>query len=231
MDSLLGTTGWTARKIGFIFLMPSATGIIALLVGLISLRLARTKQVHLRTFMFWLSVNGLLMYASYVTTAYLSGLNFNSKFFTGFVSLYAWLFWKDITIYGVLFIQTLLCIPFLLYFGRLILSLNYSNSLLKQKNGRIIIWTNVIVIPFAIGVVIVGAASIPMDFGYQFARIATFLPMSVIMVAGMHLFSTKNIVVVKGGMNGVSIVVLMLATVLLLVLTRTVLSISTGPLW
>ncbi len=231
MDSLLGTTGWSARKIGFIFLMPPLTGIIALIVGLISLRLARIKHVHFRTFMFWLSLNGLLMYTSYVTTAYLSGINFNSKFFTGFVSLYAWFFWEDITIYGVLFAQTLVCIPILLYFGKLILSLNYSNSLLKQKNGRIIIWINVVVIPFAIGVVIVGAATIPMDFGYQLARIATFFPMSVIMVAGMHLFSTKNIVIIRGGMNGVSTAILITATVLLIVLTRTVLSMSTGPLW
>jgi hypothetical protein len=231
MDSLLGTTGWSARKIGFIFLMPPLAGIIALIVGLISLRLARTKHVHFRTFMFWLSLNGLLMYASYVTTAYLSGLNFNSKFFTGFVSLYAWFFWKDITIYGLLLIQTLLCIPILLYFGRLILSLNYSNSLLKQKNGRIIIWTNVVVIPFVIGVLIVVAATIPMDLGYQLSRIATFFPMSVIMIAGMHLFSTKNIVVVKGGMNGVSVAVLIATTALLILLVRTVLSISTGPLW
>ena len=231
VDSLLGTTNWSAWKIGFIYLMPSLTGIIALVVGLVSLQLARTKQVHFRTFMFWLSINGLLMYSSYIATGYLSGLNFNSKFFTGFVGLYAWLYWEDLTIYGVLFFQALICLPIIFYLGKVVLSLNYSSSLLKQKNGRIIVWTNVVLIPFTIGVVIVIAATFPMDFGYQLVRIACFIPIAIAMAVGMQVISTENIAIVKGGMEGLPIIVWVIGTGVLILISRTLLSISSGPLW
>ncbi|MCF8463984.1 MAG: hypothetical protein K9G41_04045 [Flavobacteriales bacterium] len=231
MDSLLGTTGWSPKRIAFIYLMPAATGILALIIGFIALRIARTKQVHLRTFMFWLSLNGLLMYMSYIATGYLSGVNFNSKFFTGFVGLYAWLFWKDITIYGVLLLQVLLCIPVLLYFGRLVLSLNYSSSLLKQKNGKFIIWINIVFIPFLIGVLIVIAATFPMEFGYQLVRILSFLPIAFIVAIGTQLFSTKHISIIKGGMKPLPIVLLAFGIGILILISRTVLSLSIGPLW
>ena len=231
MDTLLGTSGWTARKIGIIHLMPPFIGVVSLFLGLLLLQLIRTKRIHLRTFLFWLSVNGLLIYASYISTGFLSGLNYSSKFFTGFVGYYAWLYWKPINIYGMLFMQALLCLPVLFYLSRFALGLNYSSSLLKQDKGRVIIWANVVLIPFVLGSMIVVLATFPMDFGYQLVRFATFIPMALAMLASMHFFSTRNIGIIKGGLKGFPIILFVAALVMIVVISRTVLSVSSGPLW
>jgi len=231
IDSLLGTTGWTAKKIGIIYLMPPLVGLIAFTLGILGISFAKTKQLSFKTFMFWLSLNGLLMYVSYITTGLLSGLSFSSKYFTGFVGFYSWLFWKELTIYGVLILQLILCVPIIYYFGKLTMTLNYSSALLKRKNGKIIVWLNILVIPFLIGVFIIAAATFPMDLGFQAVRIFTFIPISLLIVVAMHLQEAKHIAIVKGGMKGMSMTLWTVVIIILIFISRTFLSMSIGPLW
>jgi hypothetical protein len=231
IDSLLGTTGWSAKKIGIIYLMPPLLGIIVLILGLFGINRSRTGQQHLKTFLFWLSVNGLLLYASYISTGFVSGLDTNSKYFTGFVGYYAWLYWKNQTIFGVLALQWFLCIPIILYLSRLALKLNYSNSIFSLTNGKRIVWMNVVAAPFLIGSIIVAIATFPMDLGYQLIRLLSFIPIMVIMLLAMQLQSAKEIQIYKGGMRAVPIAYVSVAILILILISRTVLSLRCEPFW
>lgn len=231
MDSLLGTTGWTARRTGIIHLMPPFVGFLGLVIGLISFHSISIRKTQARTFSFWLAFNGLLVYISYLVTGVLSGLSFSSEYFTGFVGFYAWLYWKDATIYGMLVLQFILCLPVIFMLSRMCLKLGYSKVSMKNAEGKIAAWINGIILPVVLGIIIIMAATFPMDFSFQAARIVTIVPIAGLLLFGLLLQSSNNINPLKGGIKPLPKTFIILGVAAIIFFSRTVLSLRIEPLW
>jgi len=231
MDSLINTTGWTVRKVAWVYLAPPLWGLALSILGLIAYNLVDTMQTNLRAFLFWLSFNGFLLYFSYVISAILSGQVYSSGFFSGFVGFYSWLDWSRGTIYGILGIQLLASLLFSFVYSKPILQLNYSRLLASRKRGKSIIFINIVLIPYLIGIVLVAASTFPMDLNYQTVRVFSFLLIFVVAFLGMGFYKAKHITIVRGGLKSTPFYGFAIGCILLFLLAQFLLSIRIKPLW
>lgn len=230
MDNLMGTSGWTSNRIAWVYVMPALWGLVLTAIGLISFRILDAKTTHLRTFMFWLSINGFLLYFSYIITGIMSGQDYSSTLFTGFVSYYAWVKLGRAEIYGLLSIQAIFSLPIALIYSKPVLQLNFSRLLAAKNNGKPVIFIHVILVPFLIGTALIILATFPMDLGYQSIRLFSFLPVFIVILLGLGLHKAKHITIVKGGLKPVSLAVVIVVFVSIL-LSRFLLQVSIPPLW
>lgn len=230
MDVLKNTSGWSVYRIAWVYVTPPLWGLMISLVSLAAFNYIDGTSTHVRTILFWFAVNGFLLFFSYQITGILSGQDFTSKLFTGFVSYYSWLFWGKTKIYGVLTFQTIVSLAYPLLFSKGILQLNYSRLLAAKNNGKIIIFLHIVVVPVVVGCVIVAISTFPMDFGYQVVRMMCLLPVLLVSLLGMSLYKAKHISIAKGGLGSVSIVAVALL-MLALFASRFVLSVPVEPFW
>lgn len=230
MDSLAGTGGWTVNKIAWVYLAPPIWGLVVSLFSIVAFTAIEGKNVHMRTILFWLSVNGFLLYLSYVVMGIISGQDYGSKLFTGFVAFYSWLLWSKGKIYGILIMQLILSLAFPLLFSKPILQLNYSRLLASKSNGKPIVFVNVFALPVTIGFILIAVTTFPMDFQYQIIRMATLMPIALVALLGLVLHKAKHISIVKGGLKPVPLVGLVVLIVLL-VASRFWLKLHVDPLW
>lgn len=230
MESLAGTGGWTVNKIAWVYLAPPLWGLIVCLFSLVAFTAIEGTNVHLRTLLFWFSVNGFLLYLSYVVMGIISGQDYGSKLFTGFVAFYSWLLWSKGKIYGILIVQLIISLAFPLLFSKPILQLNYSRLLASKSNGKPIVFTNIFILPVTIGIVLIGLATFPMDFRYQLIRMGTLMPIAIVALLGLVLHKAKHISIVKGGLKPVPLAGLIILFVLLIA-SRFWLESHTDPLW
>ena len=230
MDSLVGTSGWSINKIAWVYLAPPLWGLIISVFALIAFSAIEGRNVHIRTILFWLSVNGFLLYFSYVVMGIISGQDYGSKLFTGFVAFYSWMLWSKAKIYGILIFQLLLSMAYALLFSKGVLQLNYSRILASKSNGKPIVFFNVFVLPVSLGFVLIAIATFPMDFKYQLIRMGSLLPIGIVTVLGLSLHKAKHISIVKGGLKPVPFSGLIILVTLLL-LSRFWLQLHVNPLW
>lgn len=230
MEVLKDTVGWNVHRIAWVYLAPPLWGLLVSLVSLAAFSYVEGTNTHVRTILFWFSVNGFLLFFSYQITGILSGQDYGSVLFTGFVSYYSWLFWSEPKIYGVLTFQTVVSLAYPVLFSKGILQLNYSRLLAAKNNSKIIIFLHIIVVPAVVGCVIVAISTFPMDFGYQFIRMCCLLPVLLAALLGMAFHKAKHISISKGGLGSVSIAVVVVF-ILLLFASRFVLSVPVEPFW
>jgi hypothetical protein len=231
MENLQHTGGWTVNRIAWVFLSPPLWGLFVSLLSLVAFRAIDPLHTHLRTILFWLSVNGFLLFYSYLTTGLMSWANWTSKFFMGFVGFFAWLDWSKGTIIGVTAVLSVLTLGYSFIYSRLVMQLNYSRFLASRPNGKSIVFLNVAFIPYVIGCTLVAIASFPMDLGYQAVRMVSYLPVFVFCLLGISFFKSKYITVVKGGLKHGSAWLWVILTILLVLVTRLLFSVKIGPLW
>ncbi|MBI1288540.1 MAG: hypothetical protein GC178_13295 [Flavobacteriales bacterium] len=230
MESLAGSGGWTTARIGWVYLAPPLWGLLVAIVAISAFRLVDSKQTHLRTFLFWLSLNGFLLYFSYIMTGIFSGQDYGSILFTGFVGFYSWLDLEKGPIYLLLVMQLIVSMPFGLIYSKPVLKQNYSRMLATKPNGKSVIFLNVVAVPFFIGCLLVGLTTFPMALGYQLIRMFSFLPIFIVMVLGLSLFKSKHITIVKGGLRPINRTALAIL-LLLLIASRFWLQVPIKPIW
>ena len=230
MDSLAGTGGWSVYKIAWVYLAPPLWGLVVSLFSIVAFTAIEGRNVHLRTILFWLAVNGFLLYLSYVIMGIISGQDYGSKLFTGFVAYYSWLLWSKGKIYGILIVQLVFSLAYALLFSKGVLQLNYSRVLASKSNGKPVVFFNVFVLPVTIGFVLIALTTFPMDFRYQVIRMGTMMPIALLALLGLALHKAKHIHIVKGGLKPVPLLGLAIMTILLL-LSRFWLQLHVEPLW
>ncbi|MFM1874913.1 MAG: hypothetical protein RL266_650 [Bacteroidota bacterium] len=231
MQSLAGTGGWNVNRIAWVYLAPPIWGLLISAFALVASSVIEGKNVHVRTILFWLAFNGYLYYFSFVVTGILSGQDYGSKLFTGFVAFYSWLLWPKAKIYGLLVFQVIISLVYPLLFSKSILQLNYSRLLASKTGiGKQIVFLHIFTLPIAVGMILVVLSTFPMDFKYQLVRFACILPIGIVAALGMSLHKAKHISIVKGGLKPVPVLGLVLLIALLL-LSRFGLQLMVKPLW
>lgn len=230
MENLAGTGGWSVYRIAWVYLAPPIWGLVVSLFSLVAFTAIEGRNVHLRTLLFWLAFNGYLLYLSYVVMGIISGQDYGSKLFTGFVAYYSWLLWTKGKIYGIMIIQLILSLFFSLVFSKGVLQLNYSRLIASKSNGKPVVFFNVFVLPITLGIALIALTTFPMDFRYQIIRMATLMPVALIVLLGLALHKAKHIQIVKGGLKPVPLVGL-IVLVALLILSRFWLQAHVEPLW
>lgn len=231
MESLVGTNGWSVNRIAWVYLAPPLWGILVSIFALIAFSAVEGRNVHTRTLLFWLAVNGYLLYFSYVITGILSGQDYGSQFFTGFVAFYAWLLWGKAKIFGVLAIQAILSLLYSILFSKGIFQLNYSRLLAaKTIIGKQIIFIHIFALPVMLGIIFIILSTFPMDFKYQLVRFTCAVPIAIVAALGMSLFKAKHISIVKGGLKPVPLIGLIIL-LLLMFSSRFWLQLMLKPLW
>jgi hypothetical protein len=230
MEVLVGTRGWTPLRIAWVYVVPPLWGLFVSVFALMAFRLVEGTKTHLRTFLFWLSLNGYLLYLSFIVTGIMSGQDYGSKLFTGFVSYYSWVDFGRAEIFGLLTIQLVFSLSYALLLSRPVLQLNHSRLLAAKNNGKPVIFLNVVVVPYLIGIVLVALTTFPMDATYQVIRMFTFFPVLIVMFLGIGLHKAKYINITKGGLRTVSTVGVIILFALVL-LSRFGLRIMVNPFW
>ena len=230
MDSLSGTINWTVNKVAWVYLTPPLFGLGISIVSVILFKTFEGQRTHLKTFLFWLGINGYLLYFSYLVTGILSGQDYSSTMFTGFASYYAWLQWESGKIYGILVFQIFVSLPFAVFFSKPILQLNYSRLLASKVNGKPLVFISVVVLPFLIGSSLIALTTFPLDARYQVVRLFCYIPIFIVMYLGVGFYRAKYISIVKGGLNPVPLIGLIVLIILLLA-SRVGLSTSMEPFW
>ena len=230
MDSLAGTVGWSVNRIAWVYLAPPLWGLMVSFFATMAFTAIEGQNVHTRTWLFWLSVNGYLLYFSYIVMGIFSGQDYGSDMFEGFVAFYSWLLWSKGKIYGILIIQGIVSLAFPLLFCKGVLQLNYSRLLASKHNGKPIVFMNVFVLPVLIGFLLIALATFPMDLKYQVIRMGTLVPLGLIVLLGLGLHKAKHISIVKGGLKPVPHVGLIILMVLLFA-SRFILQVNVAPLW
>jgi hypothetical protein len=230
MDVLKNTTGWSVHRVAWVYLAPPLWGLLVSLVSLASFNFVEGKSTHVRTILFWFAVNGFLLFFSYQITGILSGQDYGSKLFTGFVGYYSWLLWDEPKIYGVLTFQTVVSLAIPLLFSKGMLQLNHSRQLAAKSKSKVLIFLHVMVVPAFVGCVIVAISTFPMDFGYQSIRMMCLVPILLVALLGLVFYKAKHISISKGGLSSVSMAVVVVF-ILTLFASRFVLSVSVEPFW
>ena len=230
MEVLAGLDGWNLNRIAWVYLAPPLWALLISILSLASFASINGKHVHTRTLLFWLAVNGYLLYFSYVITGLLSGQDYGSKLFTGFVAFYSWLLWSPGKIYGVLIVQALVSLAVPLLFSKGVLQLNYSRLSASRKRGKAIVFLNVFAFPALAGCLLIALTTFPMDFHYQFIRMICLVLLGVVVGSGMAMYKAKHIHIVKGGLKPVPKYGL-ITLVIILLLARIGLGIEVHPLW
>lgn len=231
MDNLLNTTGWTVAKIGWVYLAPALWGMLVSIFALAGFHATDPRQTHTRTLLFWLSLNGFLLFYSYIVTGIFSGEEYASKYFTGFIAFYSWLEWETGTMFGILSIQAMVFLGYALLYSKPILQLNHSRYLASRSNGKIIVFMRVMFLPFLLGSILVAMATFPMDLGYQAIRLGCYIPIMLVIFIGIGFYKAKHINIVKGGLKHRSLTTCLAAMLLTILISRLILSRSMYPLW
>ncbi|MFC2176504.1 hypothetical protein ACFLR1_06015 [Bacteroidota bacterium] len=226
MENIQDTTGWTKGRIGAVYLAPPLTGLFFSVVALALFYLSDNKKTHLRTFLFWMSLNGFMLYYSYIITGILSAGSGTSQFYTGFVGYHAWLYWDTKTSMLALALQALVSLPFALLFARPILELNFSGAILPKSKGKLNIFLNAAGIPFLMGCVLVLLLTFPMDMAYQSVRMVSYLPVFLLCVTAMTFWKSKSFAYLKAGLSLPPQWVLLTTVAALVFLGRFVLSVK-----
>lgn len=230
MESLTGSTGWTRSRIAWVYLAPPVWGMLVAIFAIVGFRSVDSKKTHLRTLLFWLSLNGFLLYFSYIVTGIFSGQDYGSILFTGFVGFYSWLHLDKGPIYLLLILQFFISMPFGLVYSKPVLQQNYSRMLAAKRNGKPVIFLNVVLVPFLVGSLLIALTTFPMALGYQTIRMFSFLPIFIVILLGLSLFKSKHITIVKGGLRAVSSAIIILLFVLILA-SRFWLQVPVKPIW
>lgn len=198
MDTLMYTTGWTVNRIAIVYVLPS---VICLFIGMVSYLFYRkmpTVKIHFRTLFVWLTFNGFTFYFSHIISGLFSGFQFNSEFFTAFVSYYAWLGWEGEKVISVLVLQALFSAPLVYFLVRPYHELSYSNQLMASRSATKK-WREFLLFPIAFGVALIALATFPMNVGFSAIRIFSALLLSLFMLLFMNFKASGNYKIVQGG--------------------------------
>lgn len=215
-----GTSPWTLKRISFVFLASPFLGMLFSMIGFAFCNKLSRNKSHLRIFFFWLSINGFAFFYSYFFTGILAFGNYYTKYFTGFVAFLAWLYLSKGVITFILLTLTALFAIYPVIFGWLTLSVSYSSLLQDRKGGRKIIFRNVIILPYLLGLILIIAATYPLDNVYHLVRWLVY----PIIFAVIYLWFTKKkiaaAIVVKGGLANRSQRLLLLLSIMLILAGR-----------
>jgi len=215
-----GTSPWTAKRIAFVFLAPPLHGMLISWIGFALCHTFTFKYSHLRIFFFWLSINGFALFYSYFFTGILAFGNFYTKYFTGFAAFFAWLYLGKGTITFLLLTFTALFTIYPLLFGWLTLSFSHSSELMERKQGRKIIFLNVLVFPFITGIILVFITTYPLDKAFQVVRWLVYPIVFSIIYSWFLSIKHATAIVKKGGIENRSPWLLLLLMVIIILAGR-----------
>ena len=225
LKNLSPTSGWSPKRIAFVYLSGPLLGLIISWISAFGYNLAGVAHSHLKLFLYWLSLNGFVLFFSYLITGILSFSNYTSIFFTGFSLWFNWLFWDNTAITMLLIILSgVFGIFYPFFFWRQTLRNGYSGRLLEQQFGRVISFINTAVLPVLTGSLIILGATLPMNWQYQLIRLACVLITLLIILLWIAIFRFAPVKVRKGGIEYYSPVFLLIGIGVLLLLARLVLS-------
>ncbi|MFT4545662.1 MAG: hypothetical protein ACI9UR_002575 [Bacteroidia bacterium] len=230
MDSLATTDNWTVARVGWVYLASPLFGLAVSIASVVLFRTVDGTRTHLKTILYWFGVNGFMLYFSYLITGLLSGQDYGSTMYTGFASYYGWLEWESGKIYGILTVQILLSLPYAVLFSKPVLQLNYSRLLASKQNGKSLVFINVVLLPFLIGIALIVLTTFPLDARYQIVRLFCYFPLFLVMYLGVGFYRAKHISIVKRGLKPVPMMGLIVLIILLLV-SRVGLSLPIEPFW
>lgn len=91
VDNLAQTTGWSIKRIAFVYLSAPLSGLAISVLSYYWYVGTNHKKSHLQQLFFWLSLNGFVLFYSYLLTGLLSVGEYSSRYFTGFVAFLSWL--------------------------------------------------------------------------------------------------------------------------------------------
>jgi len=224
IENLTNTYGWSTKRIAFVYLSSPIVGFLISFFAYYWYIGTDHHKPHLQQFFFWLSINGFVMFYSYLITGLFAVGNYSSKFFTGFVSFFSWLNWDDSMIFFALLVSAIGLLFYSLRFGRPVLKSSYSKNLLKKRNGRKLVFVNVVLLPFGIGCIFLLASIFPMDLIYTLVRLACY-PLVFLIIYWRITNRRKKVGrILKGGLSYRSPVVLLLLLAILIAISRTLLA-------
>ena len=224
VEGLTDTRGWSVKRIAFVYLAPPLIGLLASIFGHYKYSVTDHKKSHWQNFYFWLSVNGFVLFYSYLASGLIAVGNFNSKYFVGFVSFFSWLKWDNKLITAVLL---LLCLAFAFYarrYGWPVTKSFYSRKLLKKRVGRNIMFVNIVVLPWLIGTLLVSAATFPMDLLFFAIRTCCYVVVFLMILWRINNKRKKVGKIIRGGMTYRSPLLWLVLVAFLVVLSRTLLT-------
>ena len=206
---------WTLKRVTFIYLTAP---LICLLIsgGLIVLLFKSYSNSHLSLFLFWLSLNAFALFYSYFFTGILGAGKYTSIFFTGFSLFLSWFYFSSGTIILLLVLFSLFFSVASIAFAPVAMKYNYSNRLLKTKEGRTSLFVNTVLFPFLAGITIVELTTYPLDLAYTFVRFCSIsILLIVLFLAMLRIKKSSSAITQNGGIRYISPLYLLVAIALL----------------
>jgi hypothetical protein len=225
LSSLAATTGWCGSYIAKVFATAPIAAMLISIVSWVLFNLTNPFRTHLRTIIFWLSVAGFLVYYAHIVAGLIYLATGIPRLFMGFVAMYTWARWETETIAIVLVLQAVISLAWPLLFVPQISKLSPSRSLLEDERGKAYLFQLMFLIPMAIGLVLMMAASFPFNLHYLIIQSFTCMLVIVIVYLGFQLFHNPMLQIVKGGMTERPAVYYITLTLALVAIARFVLSI------
>lgn len=228
LSSLRETTGWGPARIAFVYLAPAAIGMGVFIIATIGAYRISPLRTHLKNLLFWFSFNGYLQFYSYFIFG-LIGVKYKlTRFYGSYAAVFDWLYWSKENCYVVLSAFAVLFLLGALILTPLIVSFNHSQSITLLKGFDRVILTNILIVPFSLGSMLVFASSFPMDTSFQAVRMLSAIPLALACYFSMRFIAVGNILIVKGGMRKLPIYGVLGLMLLLIVVTRIFFSIRLG---
>lgn len=228
LSSLRHTSGWGPRSIAFVYLAPAAFGFGVSALALFAAFQLSTLRTHLRNFMFWLALNAYLLFYSFFFFGLIGVEHRLTDFYGSYAAVFDWLYWSHGSSYGVLAASSVVFLVVGLLFAPLILSFNHSQAITLHKRANSVIFSNIVLIPFLIGMMIVLVASFPMDVELLGVRVISAVPLLLVSFLSMRLIPDGNVLIVRGGLSRLPWSWASIVAVLLIVTTRFLFGLSIG---
>ena len=228
LSSLRHTSGWGPRSIAFVYLAPAAFGFGVSAVAMFAAFQLSLLRTHVRNFMFWLSINGYLLFYSFFFFGLIGVEHRLTDFYGSYAAVFDWLYWSHRSSYIVLAVSSVFFLVVGLLFAPLILSFNHSQSITLHKRANSVIFTNIVLIPFFVGMVIVLAASFPMDAKLLGVRVISAIPLFLISFLSMNLIPDGNVLIVRGGLTKMPWLKVSVLAIILIIVTRFLFTLSIG---
>jgi hypothetical protein len=211
---------WTLKRVAFIYLSaPLICFFIS--AGLIILLYKSYSNSHLSLFLFWLGFNAFALFYSYFFTGILGAGKYTSIFYTGFSLFLSWFYFSSGTIMFLMVLFIFLFSIASLAFAPIAMKYSYSSRLLKTRQGRIMIFINTVLFPFAAGIAIVELTTYPLNLAYTLVRFCSISILLIVLSLGMmRIKKSSSAIIQNGGIRYVSPLYLLGAITLLALTVR-----------
>lgn len=217
---------WTLKRVAFIYLtsplLLAATGF-----GLLIFLRTTYSISHFSLIIFWFSFVAYVLFYSYFFFGLVGAGNYHSPFYIGFATFFAWLGFGKISTAAALIAGSVFWALPVFFYVRPALRFIPDSAWLKNKNGKLKYFVNVILFPMLFGIVLLTAITYPMALHFHFFG---FLAASVLALV-FFLFlirerKSRTLLTTPGGIGNVPMLVLVIPAAALYLFTKYLLSIT-----